>query len=219
MQTTCAVSHCACMNKHSLSSLCGGVPLGSSQAKHIQDERKRGGYHKSTDCAMSWMKRCWLGGSEVAPDMQVTFPALHLSVLSILFIIDKAPLTRSPNAVLVLVRAFLSAALHPLTVRPHTLRCIVLFPSDVSRYLNTMEFHLGDITSSQLWIDKQCHWVVLISSQITEHEQLSLDIGILRNVFIVWRVNKAKTIFSSMDESQLDQGENYQQPKKKKYCR
>lgn len=78
-----------------------------------------------------------------------------------------------------------------------------------------MKFHLGDITSSQLWIDKQCHWVVLISSQITEHEQLSSDIDILRNVFIFRRVNKAKTIFSSMDESQLDQGEMMNSQRKK----
>lgn len=214
MQTTCAVSHCACMNKHSLSGLCGGVPLGTSQAKHIQDERKGVGYHKSTGCAMSWMKRRWWGGSEVVPDIQVTLPALNLSILYILFIIDKAPLSHSPNPVLVIVRASLSAALHPLAVRPHTLRCVVLFSSDVSRYLNIMEFCLDDITSSQLWIDKQCHRVVLISSHITEHEHLSSDIDILRNVFIVWRINKARTIFSNVDESQLDQGEK--QPRKKK---
>lgn len=45
---------------------------------------------------------------------------------------------------------------------------------------------------------------------------MSSDIGILRNVFILQRVNKAKMLFSSMDELQLEAtgGENYQQPRK-----
>lgn len=105
------------MNKHSLSSLCGGVSIRNLRRPNIFRMRG-GGLHQCA--AMSWMKRRWLGGSEVAPDIQVTLHVLHLLILSILFIIDKAPLTHSPNAVLVLVRVFLSSALHPLSVRSHT---------------------------------------------------------------------------------------------------
>lgn len=49
------------------------------------------------------MKRRWLGGREV--NIQVALPALHLPVLSTLFIIDNAPLAHGPNTVLVSVRA------------------------------------------------------------------------------------------------------------------
>lgn len=43
----------------------------------------------------------------------------------------------------------------------------------------------------------QPRWVVLISSPVTGHELLSLNIGCLRSVSIMWRVNKATTILSN----------------------
>lgn len=50
-----------CMHEQtSLSRLCGGIPLGTSQAKHIQDER-RGCCHPSINWAVSWLRH-QLGG-------------------------------------------------------------------------------------------------------------------------------------------------------------
>lgn len=81
------------MNKHSLSGLCGGVSIRNLADQNIFRDNKRG--VESIHCHE-------LNGCEVSPDIQVALPALHLPILSILFIIDKAPLTHSTNTILVL---------------------------------------------------------------------------------------------------------------------
>lgn len=146
MQTTCALSHCACMNKHSLSSLCGSVPLGASQAKLIQDERKRVTIHPLTvpraGCEDSGLER-----------VRPTLRHRSLSLLStFLFSAFCSLLIKhySIHAILALVRAFLSAALNPLAVRSQVPNHIVLFSSAVRRKNKNYGIHVVDITLCQL---------------------------------------------------------------------
>lgn len=116
MQTTCAVSHYACMNKHSLSGLWGcSIRNLTGQAYSGREEVELSCIHRQ--------------GHELdAKTVGVKLPLTPRPVsllpppFSILFIIDKAPLTHSPGALLVLVRAFLSAAPHPLTVKAQDLK-------------------------------------------------------------------------------------------------
>lgn len=129
MQTTCALSHCACMNKHSLSSLCGSVPLGASQAKLIQDERKRVTIYPLT------IPRA---GCEDIGLERVRLPLTHrsLSLLSTFLFSAFCSLLikhHSIHTILALVRAFLSAVLHPLALRSQVPSRIVLFFSAVRR--------------------------------------------------------------------------------------
>lgn len=117
----------------------------------------------------------WAGWKDSGREVrEVTVPALQLAIPSILFIIDGA--------------ASLSAALWDPPAEAHHVALPQLSERPYANCRNPFRWHY-------VQPDKSCHRVFLISSQITRHKKPSLGIGIMRNVFIVWRINTVKTIF------------------------